>query len=51
MTTPKASSRVPKHPAARVLEENLEDHGGVKREGSKVSHPKEKTLSNLLHTV
>ncbi|XP_048744878.2 transforming acidic coiled-coil-containing protein 2-like isoform X2 [Ostrea edulis] len=35
MTTPKASSRVPKHPAARVLEENLEDHGGVKREGSK----------------
>ncbi|XP_062598284.1 transforming acidic coiled-coil-containing protein 1-like, partial [Saccostrea cucullata] len=30
MTTPKASTRVPKHPAARVLEENLEEHGGVR---------------------
>ncbi|XP_061184273.1 transforming acidic coiled-coil-containing protein 2-like isoform X2 [Saccostrea echinata] len=30
MTTPKAWTRVPKHPAARVLEENLEEHGGVR---------------------
>ena len=36
MTTPKPTSRVPKHPAARVLEENLEEHGGVKKGGNKV---------------
>ncbi|XP_022340344.2 uncharacterized protein LOC111134993 isoform X4 [Crassostrea virginica] len=35
MTTPKPTSRVPKHPAARVLEENLEEHGGVKKGGNK----------------
>lgn len=35
MTTPKSSSRVPKHPAARVLEENLEENGGVKKGGNK----------------
>lgn len=55
MTTPKSSSRVPKHPAARVLEENLEENGGVKKGGNKdgkeMTEERSPVDNNIVHLV
>lgn len=55
MTTPKSSSRVPKHPAARVLEENLEENGGVKKGGNKdgkeMMEERSPVDNNIVHLV